>query len=192
MSLAQFFRDMIEYRLGWPQSSPESAHLDPDHGGTDEGYLLEHNTTQLMRSVHPADRCADDEACTIHNRSNHPMRGWPQYWRGDRNMMERICPHGVGHPDPDEINPDTVHGCDGCCTFAMHEIVVDWNVDDEYDDFRVPGFIQGDSDFGLKLKQVVVLTDGVNRSADKIGEVISMRLNPEEGEPVIYGVRFQP
>lgn len=29
--------------------------------------------------------------------------------------MERICPHGVGHPDPDDTNPDTVHGCDGCC-----------------------------------------------------------------------------
>lgn len=40
---------------------------------------------------------------------------WPQHWRGDRHLMERICPHGVGHPDPDDINPDGVHGCDGCC-----------------------------------------------------------------------------
>jgi hypothetical protein len=31
--------------------------------------------------------------------------------------MERICPHGVGHPDPDDVfATDTVHGCDGCCT----------------------------------------------------------------------------
>jgi hypothetical protein len=30
--------------------------------------------------------------------------------------MERICSHGVGHPDPDEINTDKTHGCDGCCT----------------------------------------------------------------------------
>lgn len=31
--------------------------------------------------------------------------------------MERICPHGVGHPDPDCMyaKRDTVHGCDGCC-----------------------------------------------------------------------------
>jgi hypothetical protein len=44
--------------------------------------------------------------------------------------MERICPHGVGHPDPDDLayrisiakkmGKDTkylgIHGCDGCCT----------------------------------------------------------------------------
>jgi hypothetical protein len=34
--------------------------------------------------------------------------------------MERICPHGVGHPDPDHVfytkrMTDTIHGCDGCC-----------------------------------------------------------------------------
>jgi hypothetical protein len=41
--------------------------------------------------------------------------------------MERICPHGVGHPDPDhlafveerygtdEASVESVHGCDGCC-----------------------------------------------------------------------------
>lgn len=29
---------------------------------------------------------------------------------------ERTCPHGVGHPDPDDVlNEDKVHGCDGCC-----------------------------------------------------------------------------
>ena len=34
----------------------------------------------------------------------------------DRRIMERICPHGVGHPDPDDVlNQDRVHGCDGCC-----------------------------------------------------------------------------
>jgi hypothetical protein len=47
------------------------------------------------------------------------MRAFPQKWRGDKNMMERICPHGIGHPDPDEINlhlpSRKVHGCDGCC-----------------------------------------------------------------------------
>jgi hypothetical protein len=36
--------------------------------------------------------------------------------------MERVCPHGVGHPDPDDINvilgPEKVHGCDGCCEGA--------------------------------------------------------------------------
>jgi hypothetical protein len=34
--------------------------------------------------------------------------------------MERICDHGIGHPDPDDIRvrerwDEGVHGCDGCC-----------------------------------------------------------------------------
>lgn len=44
-------------------------------------------------------------------------------WRDDTKVMERICAHGVGHPDPDarafaERQGDAwfgVHGCDGCC-----------------------------------------------------------------------------
>lgn len=66
--------------------------------------------------VHLPDRCVG-EHCTIHNRSDHHMRDMPQHWRGDRNIMERICSHGVGHPDPDEIASNTIHGCcsDGCC-----------------------------------------------------------------------------
>lgn len=67
--------------------------------------------------------------CVIHNPSFHHMNGWPTNWRADRGIMERICPHGVGHPDPDDMayqrrtymggrHPeyiDGVHGCDGCC-----------------------------------------------------------------------------
>jgi hypothetical protein len=35
--------------------------------------------------------------------------------------MERICEHGIGHPDPDDRRIRTGedmgdHGCDGCCT----------------------------------------------------------------------------
>lgn len=74
------------------------------------------------------------EHCVIHNPSDHPMREFPTHWRADRYLMERICPHGVGHPDPDDIaykrafvfakNSDgsaregmyeDAHGCDGCC-----------------------------------------------------------------------------
>lgn len=53
--------------------------------------------------------------CTIHSPSEHHMRGWPLLWRGDRRIFERTCPHGVGHPDPDDIFDEGVHGCDGCC-----------------------------------------------------------------------------
>ena len=69
---------------------------------------------QVLTKVHDPEKCSG-EFCCIHNPSDHPLREFPRYWRADRGMMERICPHGIGHPDPDDINPDTVHGCDGCC-----------------------------------------------------------------------------
>ena len=80
--------------------------------------VLEH-TNKTIR-VHEAGVCAG-EYCTIHNRSNHPMRSFPQEWRGDIALMERICPHGIGHPDPDDylltLRPYmSIHGCDGCCS----------------------------------------------------------------------------
>ncbi len=58
--------------------------------------------------------------CCIHNPSDHHMLTWPQNWRGDKGMMERLCHHGIGHPDPDDLKVRTtssagVHGCDGCC-----------------------------------------------------------------------------
>jgi hypothetical protein len=58
--------------------------------------------------------------CTLHNRSNHHMRNLPQNWRSDVAYIERICSHGVGHPDPDEIYPNRIHGCDGCCIEAIY------------------------------------------------------------------------
>jgi hypothetical protein len=74
---------------------------------------LEHST-RVIYNVHDPSECAG-RPCAIHNRSDHHMRAFPQHWRDDRKLMERTCPHGVGHPDPDDINPDHVHGCDGCC-----------------------------------------------------------------------------
>lgn len=78
---------------------------------------LENSDTQLW--THRREECAG-ENCTIHNRSQHPMRSFEQHWRADRAIMERICPHGIGHPDPDDYRLATgadngTHGCDGCC-----------------------------------------------------------------------------
>lgn len=66
-------------------------------------------------NVHHPYKCAG-QVCCIHSPSDHHMKEWPQHWRSDRNMMERLCPHGVGHPDPDGHTFITSHGCDGCCT----------------------------------------------------------------------------
>ena len=71
------------------------------------------NTDDVI-STHRRGACIGD-TCTIHNRSDHHMRSCPQNWRMDRAIMERICSHGIGHPDPDDTTEDTVHGCDGCC-----------------------------------------------------------------------------
>ena len=82
------------------------------------------NSDEVLLSVHEAGSCLG-EHCTIHHRSDHPMRSFPQRWRSDRGLMERICPHGVGHPDPDDYlltgpsgAAQAVHGCDGCCQGA--------------------------------------------------------------------------
>jgi len=82
------------------------------------------NSEVILRGVHNSESCIGD-VCTMHKMSNHPMRTFPQHWRSDRRLMERICPHGIGHPDPDDIkivngwedgkNYELIHGCDGCC-----------------------------------------------------------------------------
>lgn len=80
-------------------------------------------TGQRLHNIHSPSACAG-EFCVIHNPSDHNMRSFPTYWRADRGIMERICPHGVGHPDPDDLvfqdahfpnRAAGVHGCDGCC-----------------------------------------------------------------------------
>lgn len=70
--------------------------------------------------THTMDRCRG--YCTVHNRSNHHMLLWPQNWRADRGIMEVICSHGIGHPDPDDISKDKTHGCDGCCFTQSKEV----------------------------------------------------------------------
>lgn len=55
--------------------------------------------------------------CVIHRRKDTHMKGWPTHWRSDwGGFMEVICPHGIGHPAPEELRPGGFgHGCDGCC-----------------------------------------------------------------------------
>ncbi len=83
--------------------------------GTDEVWI-----------VHAFDVCRQDQFCAIHRPSHHGMRAWPMHLR-ETGLIERVCSHGVGHPDPDsaryfnERGPVgsrgtwTIHGCCGCC-----------------------------------------------------------------------------
>lgn len=82
---------------------------------------------QHLTKTHPeADDC-HERGCSVHAPSDHSMREFQTNWRGDRALMERMCEHGVGHPDPDHMayvreargvefaEGEGVHGCDGCC-----------------------------------------------------------------------------
>lgn len=64
--------------------------------------------------THGVRKCAG-QPCPLHNQSEHHMKTWPQNWRPDIRIMERICEHEIGHPDPDGFRKPDTHGCDGCC-----------------------------------------------------------------------------
>jgi hypothetical protein len=83
-------------------------------------------STQQHLQIHDKGICTPP--CPFHAPSTHKMRHWEMLWRDDRALLERICEHGVGHPDPDQIAylrkrldnnnyayEQSIHGCDGCC-----------------------------------------------------------------------------
>lgn len=88
------------------------------------------------RPFHSRAQCrgADQHPCPWHAPSKHGMRNFTRVIRFDKyGLVERICSHGCGHPDPDSAaflapllqkeygwaqkDADMVlgtHGCDGC------------------------------------------------------------------------------
>lgn len=100
------------YDIVWPRETPEPV------GAEDVVTYTWDDGTHLI--VHAPALCAG-RPCVIHAPSDHHMRDWPTSYRYDKNLTERTCPHGVGHPDPDDLawRPSQdylgVHGCDGCC-----------------------------------------------------------------------------
>lgn len=91
---------------------------DHDFWGMRDGSVLQ---------THGESECSG--TCPLHAPSDHPLKDAPLNWRADRYLMERICPCGVGHPDPDHLDRvrqiasvefawgQGVHGCcgRGCC-----------------------------------------------------------------------------
>lgn len=83
------------------------------------------NASQVI-SAHSASDC--EPPCPLHSPSDHPLNTAPLQWRSDRRIFERICPHGIGHNDPDStaynrrhgLPADDSHGCDGCCVGDGH------------------------------------------------------------------------
>lgn len=73
-------------------------------------------------NVHEPRLCTG-RACTIHNPSGHHMDAWPMMWHQEARSFERLCPHGLSHPDPDQfaywsaagLMFRACHPCDQCC-----------------------------------------------------------------------------
>ena len=79
-----------------------------------------------LMQVHAEAVCVGPHCC-IHNPSDHPLNTAPLSWRN--RAMVRVCPHGVEHPDPDDLahkrralgewmsmmHDWESHHCDGCC-----------------------------------------------------------------------------
>jgi hypothetical protein len=91
------------------------------------GETVDEALRPVLVGVHDERGCEGDH-CVVHNPSPHPLSTWSLWWQQDRKMFERICQHGVGHPDPDqyaywaetlpplELRAKFVHDCCGCCT----------------------------------------------------------------------------
>ena len=85
-------------------------------------YASEFATLSSLRNIHAEAQCRG-QVCVIHNPTDHHMRRWPLIWRDDRQILERICVHGTGHPDPDHLpywaatgrDDNRWHGCCDCC-----------------------------------------------------------------------------
>jgi len=87
------------------------------------GFWTEGPDGWSLINVHDIHACSG-RGCAIHDRpSDHSLASALLNWRDDRGILERICKHGVGHPDHDSAlylesigqGVQNVHGCDGCC-----------------------------------------------------------------------------
>lgn len=84
-----------------------------------------------MSGMHSPLQC-EGRGCPIHAPSDHPLRHLKLSYRYsdiglEPIIAERVCEHGVGHPDPDFLQfieerhgaearrTLSTHGCDGCC-----------------------------------------------------------------------------
>lgn len=77
---------------------------------------------QLFVVTHTKSEC--EPPCPIHAPSKHLMANFKQRWKKDGSSIERVCDHGLGHPDPDDKvykNKSVAHLCDGCCMFVSRK-----------------------------------------------------------------------
>ena len=128
---------------------------------------------QRLSNVHDPSKCVG-QYCTIHNFSNHHMVDWPQNWRMDRGIMERICPHGIGHPDPDEINYNGAHGCDGCCILTKYTIHVCQDPETDWIDMSSQNELLSRLRTATVADSAVTLYNLMTKAADEIERLHSL------------------
>ena len=120
----------LRVRVRWTHPTPEQVVMDvlrpmlrakgKQRARAHDGWTMPDGTR--LEGIHAKDACAPGW-CVVHNPMSTHMDGWRLFWRGDRGIFERICPHGIGHPDPSQFawwavigqGWMSVHGCDGCC-----------------------------------------------------------------------------
>ena len=89
------------------------------------GYYIQvlENPDAILTNTHNPSLC-EDRGCAIHDHpSDHPLNGAPLNWRNTDVILERICEHGMPHPDRDSATFEASvgnhykneHDCDGCC-----------------------------------------------------------------------------
>lgn len=77
-----------------------------------------------LNFVHSQMACAYRH-CAIHGTASiHPLSMEPLIWDDDYQTVQRLCAHGIKHPDKDNVDyfeeiggfPYVHNQCDGCCT----------------------------------------------------------------------------
>jgi hypothetical protein len=91
-----------------------------------EDYFASGGKVHTKRQCAATRKAGGPKGCAIHNPTPHRLSGSKRVLRAT-TLIEDICEHGVGHPDPDSAAyldwrdgyegkyGYFVHGCDGCC-----------------------------------------------------------------------------
>jgi hypothetical protein len=78
-------------------------------------------TGQHLIGVHNHLECTG-RACCVHQPSTHAMAALPTNWNDPMARMERVCPCGAHHPDPDHLaHVERAAGAELAALEAVHE-----------------------------------------------------------------------
>ena len=98
-------------------------HWSEMHAWRNRTYVIVPGQIDAKRYLHHHDIFScEGEFCPLHRPKPGAWDSWPLLWRSDRRIMERVCPHGCGHPAVEQLDHWTatgrmyqaVHGCCGC------------------------------------------------------------------------------